>query len=653
MKIPQLERCGATLCLFAILSVFTPAALPAFPTNSATFEDLEKDFENALKLLKKRKHEQAEALLRNIIAADSLFQEPSGRSAWGPLGLALIEQNLIGESMQLLEKGYRLFFTAGKNEPYLAYQLAHLFAQYQRDERKLEITSLYYDALEHMQPQRQPDLWETLYAQTEFLLSESERNAVEKSLAEQNPPGSILMNYFQTNDLAPLTAENEFLIAYLQRIAEARRKYADESAPSGFDDRGKIYVRFGKPDRVVTDRSGELGQVGWKMHPYEVWFYKRLDADMYFTFVGKSDNRDYRWVDGPESIFGRFYSGRRTMFERKVARTGESAMALRDELYTSLAPWHETFRERLYRLSTMQSLREAADYASLYFQQEDRAHTQKIAENAPAIILDSAGDANLLPIAFSHAAFRENEQIDRLEIYYSVPYETLYFEEATNGYKAQIRRRIAIFDENFQPVLRDSSTQMLFEKKARETRRGNFLSQFNVRLPAGTYHAVLQVEDLYGNRKGFVRFPLQLQKFAPNRLAISDIQLSPRIQETREKFEFAKHGVLVTPLPSRMLSKDKPLFLYYEIYHLSRNANGETKYKVEYKLRTAVLPDNAKKQHAITLSEQRAANSSHQAEYLAMDASRFQAGDATLEIYVTDLLNNTVAFSEVRVTLEK
>ncbi|MCA9742087.1 MAG: GWxTD domain-containing protein [Deferribacteres bacterium] len=652
MKISKVLLSQIVLALAFGISVFF---LTTFPTklNATIPEKSHKDFQRALQLLDKNKYEQAEIMLREILAGDSLFRAPSGKSAWGPLAQALLGQNLIGESIAMLETGYRLFFAAGIAEPYLAYDLSHLLAQYHYEDRKLEMTSLYYDALENVQPQQHSDLWETIYSQSEFLLSKAEMSAVTQSVEKGAAAGAILANFFQTNDFEPFTAENEFLIAYLRRVVKAREQFFNGQTPAQFDERGKIYVRFGKPDRVVTDRSGELGEVGWKMHPYEVWFYKRIGADMYFTFVGKSDNRDYRWVDGPESIFGRFYSGRKTMFGQKVARTGETAMALRDELYTSLAPWHKTFRERLFRLSTMQSLREAADYASLYFQQEDREYTERIVKMAPTIVFDEGGDMNALPLSISHAAFRENDHFDRLELYYSVPYNALFFERTIGKFKAQIRCRIAVFDENFQSILADTVEQILYEKKQNETTRGHFLSQFNAKLPAGTYHAVVQIEDVYSKKRGFARFPFTLRTFSESRLAVSDIQLSPHIQETQEQFEFAKNGVLVTPLPSSRLGKNKPLYLYYEIYHLTQKQNGETRYKVEYKLRTADLQKSNQPGHSIALSEQRATTSAHQSEYLAMDASRFKAGDAVLEIFVTDLLNNAIAFSEVRLTLEE
>ena len=161
------------------------------------------------------------------------------------------------------------------------------------------------------------------------------------------------------------------------------------------------------------------------------------------------------------------------------------------------------------------------------------------------------------------------------------------------------------------------------------------------------------MEDVYVNRKGFVRFPLHLPAFEHNKLAVSDIQLSPHIQETAEKFEFAKNGVLVVPLPARKLAKNKPLYLYYEIYHLQLNARGEANYRVEYRLRSGDTASAKDDGHAITVGDQRQATGTHQAEFLSMDVSRFQAGEAVLEIYVTDLNSDAVAFSETRLTLEK
>ena len=89
-------------------------------------------------------------------------------------------------------------------------------------------------------------------------------------------------------------------------------------------------------------------------------------------------------------------------------------------------------------------------------------------------------------------------------------------------------------------------------------------------------------------------------------LALSDLELAGQIVEVGEQAgKFQKGDLRVVPLPSKIFAKGQPVYLYYEVYNLSRDAFGQTRYRVEYRLKgvqgsgpdsgigTAVEPDSA------------------------------------------------------------
>jgi GWxTD domain-containing protein len=85
------------------------------------------------------------------------------------------------------------------------------------------------------------------------------------------------------------TRENEALVDFLERLRVAKQRYAGSGAVWR-SDRGRIYVRFGEPDKIeqVSDQY-DRGE-------YEIWRYYGLDR--VFVFYAQSVGGDYRLVEG-------------------------------------------------------------------------------------------------------------------------------------------------------------------------------------------------------------------------------------------------------------------------------------------------------------------------------------------------------------------
>ncbi len=195
-------------------------------------------------------------------------------------------------------------------------------------------------------------LGQKLFDIIDFSLSVSERTELEESLLNpKGRPGMVLYSYLRREDPNPITEQNELITTIFQRGAEAREKFANFSSPKGYDDRGDIYVRLGNPWKMYPNHSGLLGEMGYATYPYEIWLYKRLHPDLYFTFIRERGIGYFKLVDGPESILGTFYKGRRVFFNRE--NPGQVVTYLRFNLYEELAGLHPDFKERLSRLQQL------------------------------------------------------------------------------------------------------------------------------------------------------------------------------------------------------------------------------------------------------------------------------------------------------------
>ena len=648
---------GNLLILGAALRFLMPS--PASAQDAATLH------KTAQQALQKKDYPQAEKLLRQLAARDSRYQEPSGRSAWHQLGLALERQEKIAEAVQVMRQGWDSLRIASAHDWYLNYDLARLYAENLSAGNAGLITELVYAVFKNSTPAQQPDLWKRLYEETVFMLDKPERAQFKKQVADKKgEPGRILLKFFRREDAFPGTPANEALLVYFQRAAQARAEFAHSQSPAGFDDRGNIYVRLGKPWRVFTDHSGMMGDVGWALYPYEVWFYNPLHPDVYYTFIRKEGQIPYALVDGPEFIYGPFYRGRSTFFNRDIRparrgerlpmgretqlnqpNVGETAMKLRDEVYRNLAPSHENFRRRLYEIGNTRSDAEALDYSLLHFTNEDRQHAVHIDSVAPAVMFSEDYKAKSLPAALSFSRFQGLAGKVRTEIYYGGLYRDLKFIKTRQGYQADLRGEIAILNQDYEIVAGDSVWENCVAPNLAGADSGGFVGQANFLLPPAKYHLLFRLQNQAGDQIDNLKYDLEVAAFPENALSLSDLQLSPAIREAEgAAYRFVKNSYYVEPLPNLAVEKNKPLFVYFEIYHLTPNNTGQTNYQIDYRV---FLPKGKSGEHSITLSTNRQGNAARQVEYVELNLEKFGRNELELEVVVTDLLTQQKASAKL------
>jgi GWxTD domain-containing protein len=113
--------------------------------------------------------------------------------------------------------------------------------------------------------------------------------------------------FWHLRDPDPDTDENEYREAYYERV-----EYANEHFSSGIKgvktDRGRVYLKFGKPDEVESHPSGgsyerELSDGGGSTstYPFERWFYRNLPgrAGASIEFVDPTGTGEYRIARNP------------------------------------------------------------------------------------------------------------------------------------------------------------------------------------------------------------------------------------------------------------------------------------------------------------------------------------------------------------------
>ena len=140
------------------------------------------------------------------------------------------------------------------------------------------------------------------------ILIQSERDAWKK-LATDEEREKFIEDFWHSRDPDPDTEENEFKEEFFERVAYANEHFSS-GKPGRLTDRGRIYIKFGKPDEIESHPSGGLYQRPYSegggatsTYPFEKWFYRYLpnvESGVELEFVDPSGSGEYRLARNPD-----------------------------------------------------------------------------------------------------------------------------------------------------------------------------------------------------------------------------------------------------------------------------------------------------------------------------------------------------------------
>ena len=138
------------------------------------------------------------------------------------------------------------------------------------------------------------------------IITDAEKKAY-KLLKTDAEREKYIDEFWNRRDPNPDTVENEYREEYYERL-----EYANEHFSSGIPgwktDRGRMYIRWGKPDEIESHPSGgSYNEPGYSdaitTYPFEIWFYRHLDGPgngVEIEFVDPTGTGEYRISRDPE-----------------------------------------------------------------------------------------------------------------------------------------------------------------------------------------------------------------------------------------------------------------------------------------------------------------------------------------------------------------
>ena len=445
---------------------------------------------------------------------------------------------------------------------------------------------------------------------------------------------ALAARFWNRRDPTPLTPENERLLEHYRRVAYALEHY--DRPEGGWDKRGEVFIRLGNPDHISrwddiqAERNRELQETrvnfvnrsrmalpispGLPIFPvaanakWEYWIYTQVEGGIEITFSENFKGRRYDFAPFPLRVaphVGIHLAG----FQGGVVM--QNVVASRPSRYTP-------------------------DFADL-------------------------------PIDFYYypADFKGPESRTRLEVYYGLPASEvvrLNVDEKTD--LILLDRGVALFDSHWNEVYREVDQMAFRAPTDQQISDGAFIpGVMPVDLPPGTYQMALQVRDVVSGKSQVYQQAVVLEDYhKPSELLISDIELAFATEPTEEPAgEYVKNGLKVIPMSSLAFRSHQNAFVYFEIYNLKQDAFGQTRYRVEYTLRSQrdrALPARilhglgrvfrlSEKDREIVIAYDQAGNRPDEVAYVELDLTETQEGGQLVRVAVTDLQVDEMVSKEI------
>ena len=469
--------------------------------------------------------------------------------------------------------------------------------------------------------------------------------------------------YWAARDSDPTTRINERLVEHYRRMIYSRLHFSKGKEP--WDRRGEIYIRFGHPDdrQHFLLKSGE--DVVRAIFPTGI-----RDVDMIREQSRQRFNMEVS-TGAPNQDLGHF--GERAMREtRSIAFPTESWVYVPFGLEIFFTDQRNSkvydYPLQVIDLPEVASSSGLTNRLAYRFLNSPRREAEELIRKVPESYRHDYG-GEPLTFVYNLASFKGVEGKAVVEVAYSVPTVQLGSVEDGLGENTWLSGRIALRDQDFALVQGMSFSMGPLDRPASEDDNLKLnTGAFQFRATPGEFSSAVSLQDSLSRKFGIYTAPVHIPDFAAERLQLSDIKLAASIVPTEGTGLFVRNGLHITPHPARLYSRSTPVFIYYEIYNLTRDADGRTGFSTELEIaarepnRNFALRLLTSLGHLVTresddqstyLEFEDSGASTDEHKYTSIETQELEPGTYTLTLTVTDTnsemkASRTVDFIVVR-----
>lgn len=484
--------------------------------------------------------------------------------------------------------------------------------------------------------------------------------------------GAKMRGFWIEKDPTPTTEINERLLEHWERIAYAREHFTKASnTVYGTDDRGLIYVKFGKPDKskkgfwganknesrnwVPNDFEIERQIDTFNTLPeYEVWRYSSLPADepIIYLFGNKDGAGSYGLRSGVEDFIPpRAFSKRSTRYTGGFL----PGAVLQIMFYAELRTFDPFFDRRYRELESSWVQATASDpftqrlspshnvLRGITAQYESRDADNVAQKQAP---LDrSTYEGSLPPINLAHHQTRLLDEKDQPKLAVTA----FSFVENLASVNAR-EKKAPIYQLTHTLIVRDKNWLEMDRYADTPPVRYDNVSLFMIEQNAAPAHYTLAAEAFHlpDNPN-----PDTLIYLAPIAIGKATLESKPPLSRNPASLELSDLAIGVAMpagvdsalfpfhlIPADQIWRGDALKCYLEIYHLALNPDGMAEFSIDFRVARLERKGNKlSRKEMVALSFNFDHPQRRAREGFDIDVSRLRPGDYELTAEVTDKIS--------------
>jgi GWxTD domain-containing protein len=390
---------------------------------------------------------------------------------------------------------------------------------------------------------------------------------------------------------------------HYRRVWHARQTFGEKKFP--WDRRGEVYIRYGEP--YWRSSSKDLNAIV----PPEVQHVQDLMAARLYgsesvdhTFVGPVYPIRHQTDAGLSLSNPSVHSGELLglqSYKPVTAGSDWSTIPWESWVYTDVGggieiSFTDEFLSGNYNYAPIPTLTED-DMTRLELSQGSAlAFIGRITEYAPAALVSRVASeeperydlALLEPLHFFYEAlaYRGADGLTDLQINLALPIDNIAMDDDPDT-NVVVERRVVLLRGTREV---DRSVENLGVGINAMNRDQGLLAveRVNMAIQPGEYELRIQASRRNTNRVQVYGQALELIDFSKPDLALSDLQIAQHVSEAdpAQPSKFTRNGWDIRPAPARTFRQGEPLFVYYEIYNLTKDSFGQTRYKISYEVQT-------------------------------------------------------------------
>jgi GWxTD domain-containing protein len=441
----------------------------------------------------------------------------------------------------------------------LVFAFAVPLASAQNKEQKQEVP----DRPRNVKPELKKAYKDWLEKDVAYIITDEEKRAFKKLTTDEERE-QFIEAFWRRRDPDPDTDENEFREQYYERIAYANEHFAS-GIPGWKTDRGRIYIKFGKPDEIESHPSGGFydrpsyeGGGSTTTYPFETWFYRYLPgvgSGIEIEFVDPTGTGEYHIARSPnEKDAMLFVPGAGLTLSEQLGLTSKA------DRIAGINNNLNYMREQDNPFTRMQILNDL-----------ERAPQIKFSDLASAVDTPKV-DENPLNFDMRVDFFRQSDERVMTAFTIQTDNKDLTFTDSGGVQTARINifgkitsvsgRRAGVFED---PVITQSTVSELAEAKDRKSAYGKV-----VPLPPGTYKVDVIVRDVASGATGVRHMGFTVPKYDPKLLSTSTLVLAAKLQNLGDQpaiGQFVIGNNKVIPNVSGVYRRGEPVGLYMQVYN--------------------------------------------------------------------------------------